>query len=327
MATVIIKDLCKSYGDAPVLSHVDLDVPDGSLTVLLGPSGSGKTTLLHIVAGILQEDSGEILFDGERMNDVPVHQRNAVLVDQSVTLFPHMTVEQNIAFGLDVRKQKKDVVKAKVAELLELVELSGFEKRRPSELSGGQMQRVALARALAVEPRVLLLDEPFSKLDITLRESMRVFVRSLQQKMGITTIMVTHDAAEALSMADRVAVLLDHEICQTGTPEEVYERPVSKLVSEFFGVRNFVTRDGVTYLIRPEEIRIAGRKTDISAEGNVEHVPGTVRNRVYTGDRIQYTVDTEAETLTCLTLGRESFRPGDEVILCLDFDHAIRLED
>lgn len=324
MAEIRMEHISKSYGTAPVLRDISLTVPDGSFTVLLGPSGSGKTTILHLIAGILEADEGVIRFDGDDMTDVPVHKRNAVLVDQSVTLFPHMTVEQNIAFGLRMRKAKKDEVRRKVAELVELVELSGHEKKHPSELSGGQMQRVALARALAVEPRVLLLDEPFSKLDINLRSSMRRFVKDLQQSLGITAIMVTHDAPEALSMADQVAVLLDTQIRQCGAPKDVYEHPVSRAVSEYFGTRNYVEHEGKTYVFRPEEIRFSRTETADCT------VPAVLKDLTYMGEQNRMVLElTGAEgkpPVTVTTPERMAAGPGTEFWLNLDFEHGWTLD-
>ncbi len=318
MATIEIRHLNKKYGDTPVLEDISLTVPDGTFTVLLGPSGCGKTTLLHCIAGILPADSGSVLFDGEPVDDVPIHKRGAVLVDQNVTLFPHMTVEQNIGFGLKMRKEKRDVIRNRVADLIRLVELEGHEKKMPSELSGGQMQRVALARAMAVEPRVLLLDEPFSKLDIGLRASMRAFVKDLVTRMGITTIMVTHDAAEALSMADRVAVLLDRTIAQTGAPADVYEHPVSRVVGDFFGERNYLTvPDGSgtrTVVLRPDEIRL-------SRPGAGEET-GTVLERSYTGEVYRYTVRFRDRELRCATLSHEPFEVGEAVAVSFSLDRA-----
>lgn len=325
MATIECKQLNKSYGDAPVLQDISMTVPDGSFTVLLGPSGSGKTTLLHCVAGILAPDSGSILFDGVPVDDVPAHKRNAVLVDQGVTLFPHMTVEQNIGFGLLMRGEKKAAIRKKVEELVRLVELEGHEKKHPSELSGGQMQRVALARALAVEPNVLLLDEPFSKLDIGLRSSMQTFVRNLVSGMGITTIMVTHDAGEALSMADRVAVLLDTKIVQYDTPETVYERPASRAVSDFFGERNYVQVETdaarETVILRPDEVLLA------PPTGAADERLGTVTARTYTGELYRYEVDVDGQTLLSATLSHTPFEVGETVAVRFSLDGAARLLD
>lgn len=323
MATIEVRQLNKQYGDTPVLEDISLTAQDGTFTVLLGPSGSGKTTLLHCIAGILPTDGGTILFDGNPVDDVPIHKRGAVLVDQNVTLFPHMTVEQNIGFGLKMRKEKREVIREKVRDLIRLVELEGHETKMPSELSGGQMQRVALARAMAVEPQVLLLDEPFSKLDIGLRSSMRAFVKDLVSRMGITTIMVTHDAAEALSMADRVAVLLDRTIAQEGTPTDVYEHPVSRKVGDFFGERNYLTvPDGdstKTIVLRPDEVRLShpveGEKT------------GTVLDVSYTGEVYRYTVAFDGQELRCATMSHDAFEPGEAVAVTYSVDRAAILPD
>lgn len=323
MATIEIRQLSKQYGDTPVLEDISLTVPDGTFSVLLGPSGSGKTTLLHCIAGILPAESGSVLFDGEPVDDVPIHKRGAVLVDQNVTLFPHMTVEQNIGFGLKMRKEKRDVIREEVKDLIRLVELEGHEKKMPSELSGGQMQRVALARAMAVEPRVLLLDEPFSKLDIGLRASMRAFVKDLVTRMGITTIMVTHDAAEALSMADQVSVLLERTIAQTGTPTDVYEQPVSREVGDFFGERNYLTvsdGDGTrTVVLRPDEIVLSR-----PLEGEET---GTVLDRSYTGEVYRYTVEFRGETLLSATLSHDPFEVGEAVSVSFSLDGAASFQD
>lgn len=325
MAEITIDHVSKAYGTTPVLEDVSLNVPEGSLTVLLGPSGSGKTTMLHIIAGLLEKDRGTIEFDGRAIDSLPIHKRGAVLMDQSVTLFPHMTVEQNVAFGLTMRHQNKGETRKKVKELLDLVELSGHEQKKPSELSGGQMQRVALARALAVEPNVLLLDEPFSKLDITLRASMRRFVKDLVQSLGMTTIMVTHDAAEALSMADQVAVLLDHKLEQVGPPEEVYERPASRAVAEFFGERNYVsaTLNGEphTFILRPDEIALVP-----AAEGESGPV-GTVVSREYTGEIYRYEVESEGIRYLCSTMSHEPFPEGILVALQYSLEGAARLRE
>jgi spermidine/putrescine ABC transporter ATP-binding subunit len=225
----------KRFGDAIALQDVSLPIRRGELMTLLGPSGCGKTTLLNLVAGFLVPDSGEIAIDGERVTDVPPHERQIGMVFQSYALFPHMDVAANIGYGLRMRRLPRTEIAARVADALALVKLTGLEDRRPKQLSGGQQQRVALARALIVRPKVLLLDEPFSALDKSLRASMQVEVKEIQRKLGVTTIFVTHDQSEALSLSDRIAVMSEGRIRQCATPDEVYRRPADRFVASFVG--------------------------------------------------------------------------------------------
>jgi spermidine/putrescine ABC transporter ATP-binding subunit len=225
----------KRFGDAIALQDVQLPIRRGELMTLLGPSGSGKTTLLNLVAGFLVPDSGEIAIDGERVTDIPPYKREIGMVFQSYALFPHMDVAANVGYGLRMRRLAEPEIARRVADALALVKLTGLEDRRPKQLSGGQQQRVALARALIVSPKVLLLDEPFSALDKSLRASMQVEVKELQRKLGVTTIFVTHDQSEALSLSDRIAVMSEGRIRQCGTPDEVYRRPADRFVASFVG--------------------------------------------------------------------------------------------
>jgi iron(III) transport system ATP-binding protein len=236
-----------SYGATPVLRDVSIAVEPGEFFALLGPSGSGKSTLLRLIAGFNRAQSGAIHIGGRDVSDVPPWRRNVGMVFQSYALWPHMTVERNVAFGLEERRVAKEEVRRRTAEALELVGLRGFEKRRPSQLSGGQQQRVALARTLAIEPQVLLLDEPLSNLDAKLRVQMRRELRRLHDRLGITTIFVTHDQEEALTMCDRIAVLDQGVVQQVGTPPELYDRPANRFVAEFVGTVNLLqaeVRDG-----------------------------------------------------------------------------------
>ncbi|MBL8556041.1 MAG: sulfate/molybdate ABC transporter ATP-binding protein [Phenylobacterium sp.] len=234
-----IRGISKAYGRFPALKNVSLQARDKEFLALLGPSGSGKTTLLRVLAGLEEPDSGEVRFDGEDFLALPVRKRKVGMVFQHYALFRHMTVAQNIAFGLTVRPARerpgKAEIKRRVTELLDLVQLQGLEKRFPSQLSGGQRQRVALARALAIEPRMLLLDEPFGALDAQVRRELRRWLRELHDRAGVTTVFVTHDQEEALDLADRVAILKDGELVQLGAPNAVYEHPATPFVFDFLG--------------------------------------------------------------------------------------------
>jgi putative spermidine/putrescine transport system ATP-binding protein len=235
---VRFNEVTKRFGEVTALDAVSLAVRPGEFMTLLGPSGCGKTTLLNLAAGFLSPDSGEILIAGERMNDVPTYKREIGMMFQNYALFPHMTVAANIAYGLKARHVAKNDRDRRVEEVLALVRLAGFEDRKPRQLSGGQQQRVALARALVINPTVLLLDEPFSALDKNLRASMQVELREIQRKLGVTTIFVTHDQSEALSLSDRLAVMSEGRIRQLGTPAEIYRKPCDRFVASFVGDAN-----------------------------------------------------------------------------------------
>jgi sulfate transport system ATP-binding protein len=254
---ITVSQVTKRFGDFPALHGIDLKVQPGEFIALLGPSGSGKTTLLRIIAGLEFQDSGQVLFNGEDVSRVGVGDRGVGFVFQNYALFRHMTVAENVAFGLSVKKRrlrprKKDI-KARAEELLRLVHLDGLGDRLPSQLSGGQRQRVALARALAIEPKLLLLDEPFGALDAKVRKDLRRWLRELHQRMGLTSIFVTHDQEEALELADRVVVMDHGRIEQIGTPEEVYMEPASRFVLDFVGETNRLPGD---VHVRPHDIEI-----------------------------------------------------------------------
>jgi putative spermidine/putrescine transport system ATP-binding protein len=228
----------KRFGEVAALNEVSLAIKQGEFMTLLGPSGCGKTTLLNLAAGFLSPDSGEILIAGDRVNDLPTYKRQIGMMFQNYALFPHMSVAGNVAYGLKVRHVPKRERARRVEEALALVRLTGFEDRKPRQLSGGQQQRVALARALVINPTVLLLDEPFSALDKNLRASMQVELREIQRKLNVTTIFVTHDQSEALSLSDRLAVMSEGRIRQLGTPQEIYRQPCDRFVASFVGDTN-----------------------------------------------------------------------------------------
>ena len=240
MASLIVDNLRKSYGNLLAADVGHLEVADGEFVSLLGPSGCGKTTTLHCVAGLVEPDSGRVIIGGRDVTHVPVHKRDLGMVFQNYALFPHLTIFQNVAYGLENRNTERKVMSRLVAEALALVELRGCEDRYPHQLSGGQQQRVALARAIVYRPDVLLLDEPLSNLDAKLRKSMRFELRRLQQQLELTTIFVTHDQQEALSMSDRVVVMNRGRIEQLGTPLEIYERPSTLFVADFMGTSNLI---------------------------------------------------------------------------------------
>jgi sulfate transport system ATP-binding protein len=265
---ITVDGVTRSFGDFKALDDVSLVVPDGSLTALLGPSGSGKSTLLRVIAGLEDPDAGTVTIGEEDVTGVPPQQRNIGFVFQHYAAFKHMTVFDNVAFGLSIRKRPKDEIAARVDELLGIVGLAGFQKRYPSQLSGGQRQRMALARALAVEPRVLLLDEPFGALDATVRKELRVWLRRLHDEVHVTTIVVTHDQEEAMDVAEQIVVMNDGQIEQVGSPRDLYERPANEFVMGFVGEVNRLGED----LIRPHDIEILLEPDGGAHEGQIERV-------------------------------------------------------
>ena len=272
----------KRYGDFNALDNVDFAVPAGSLTALLGPSGSGKSTLLRAIAGLDQPDSGTVTINGQDVTNVPPQRRGIGFVFQHYAAFKHLNVRDNVAFGLKIRKKPKAEIKDKVDNLLEVVGLAGFQTRFPNQLSGGQRQRMALARALAVDPKVLLLDEPFGALDAKVREDLRAWLRRLHDEVHVTTVLVTHDQAEALDVADRIAVLNKGRIEQVGTPTEVYDSPANAFVMSFLGTVSAL--NGI--LVRPHDIRV-GRSPEMAFatdDGTAEST-GVTRATI---DRIVY---------------------------------------
>lgn len=284
-----LRGLVKRYGETAAVDGVDLDVRRGEFFTLLGPSGSGKTTTLRMIAGFERPDEGSVELAGEEVSGRPPFERDVNTVFQDYALFPHLSVADNIAYGLRVKKVPKPERRTRTDEALEMVRLPGLGARKPGQLSGGQRQRVALARAIVNRPRVLLLDEPLGALDLKLRQEMQVELKRIQQEVGITFVYVTHDQEEALTMSDRLAVFNDGRIEQVGAPADVYEHPSSEFIAGFVGVSNVLERGGRRFTIRPEKVRI------VDGDGDGLHTEsGVVRDVAYAGMITRYLVDLEA---------------------------------
>ncbi|MCA0270617.1 MAG: ABC transporter ATP-binding protein [Proteobacteria bacterium] len=280
-----IDSVSKRFGKVVAVDRLSLDIMENEFFALLGASGSGKTTLLRMLAGFETPEEGAILLDGRDISRVPPNRRPVNLMFQSYALFPHMTVEGNIAYGLEMVRLPGPEIRSRVGEIMEITELAPMAGRKPDQLSGGQRQRVALARALVKRPRLLLLDEPLGALDKKLRAAMQLELKRLQTEVGITFIVVTHDQEEALVMADRVAILKDGRLLQVGTPHEVYERPVNRYAADFIGVMNFIEEGGRTIAIRPERIHLFPDRADRTTEGRIAA-------RAYHGLDLQLHVET-----------------------------------
>lgn len=305
-----LKQINKYFGRSHVIKDVNIDFEKGHFVTFLGPSGCGKTTLLRMVAGFYEPDDGEILLKGKRIERIPPYSRNTAMVFQEYALFPHMNVFDNVSYGLRVKNRPKEEIERRVKEALDLMQLKGMEDRFPNQMSGGQQQRVAVARALVMNPEVLLLDEPLSNLDAKLRESVRVELRDIQKKMGLSTIYVTHDQSEALSMSDMIVVLKGGVVHQTGSPQEIYFEPKTPFVADFIGTTNLLSVKGlgentVSYgndripttksvnagqeyclSIRPECLKLVKEAVD----GQV-NVKVTIQNKMFLGEKIRYFVN------------------------------------
>jgi putative spermidine/putrescine transport system ATP-binding protein len=336
MTEVSIEGLTKMYGKVRAVADISMLIADGEFVSLLGPSGCGKTTTLKLIAGFEEASAGAIRFDGSDVVSVPAEKRDIGMVFQNYALFPHMTVKQNLAFGLEMRRVPKPQMQERIARVLDMVQLGGLAGRYPNQLSGGQQQRVALARALVIEPKILLLDEPLANLDAKLREEMRVFIRGLQRRVGITTVYVTHDQAEAMTMSDRVVVMFGGRIAQSGPPADIYQKPVTLEVAQFVGQvnllrgpvvaiadgratvrtpfgdvsvedRGLVGRGGVaTLALRPEALGFAA-----AGEGGA---PGRVTARYYSGSLVDYRVQlASGEELHIQAFPGGQIQEGDEV--------------
>ncbi len=296
-SAVRFRDVCRYFADVKAVDHVNLDIRDGEFFSMLGPSGSGKTTCLRLIAGFERPTSGHIELNGEDVTGVPPFQRDVNTVFQDYALFPHMNVGENVGYGLMVKKAPKREREERVQEMLDMVRLPGLEKRKPSQLSGGQRQRVALARALINNPHVLLLDEPLGALDLKLRQQMQIELKSIQHRVGITFIYVTHDQEEALTMSDRIAVFNAGRIEQIGIPAEIYERPATAFVAGFVGTSNIVKGklaeqvmgQAGTYAVRPEKIHIADPGASVPDDSHC--VSGTICDVIYLGVYTRYVVE------------------------------------
>ncbi|MCP4718751.1 MAG: ABC transporter ATP-binding protein [Desulfobacteraceae bacterium] len=353
-AFVRFKGIEKQYGKVVAVKKMDLEIPEGALVTLLGPSGCGKTTLLRMLAGLETPTCGDIYIKGKRINDTPIHKRNLGMIFQNYALFPHKTIFDNVAFGLKYRSTLKKDIQEKVEKALETVRLPGVGNRMPSQLSGGQQQRIALARAIVIEPDVLLMDEPLSALDENLREDMRREIDNLQQDLGVTTIFVTHDQREALSMSDKVVVMKDGFIQQEGNPEEVYNNSANHFVADFLGHSNFINAivgekktnfievrladnslclvspageflagDRADIVIRAQKMTL-GYKTDFIKDEEMNYFFGKIVDRSYMGGEVSYFVELpEKQVLHVISfVKRTPYRRGDEVYIRVDPFHC-----
>ena len=316
-ADVGVAGVRKTYGDVVAVDNVDLNVAAGEFFTLLGPSGSGKTTTLRMIAGFEQPDTGTITLGGEDITRRPPYSRDVNTVFQDYALFPHMTVAENVGYGLKVKRVPRRERAAKVAQVLGMVRLEAYGGRKPVQLSGGQRQRVALARSIVNEPKVLLLDEPLGALDLKLRQEMQVFLKGLQQDLAMTFLYVTHDQEEALTMSDHIAVFNDGRIEQVGSPADVYERPATEFVAGFVGTSNIVERGGRRLSVRPERITLNGHGD-----------PGTIEDVVFVGAFKRLVVRTDAgEQLTVVRANDgSSIAPGTRVHVSWDDADAYEIQ-
>lgn len=336
MSKITVKNIEKSFRGIKILNNIHFEVEEGKVVSLLGPSGCGKTTTLNIIAGLINPDKGDILLGDYSIAKLPVEKRGTVIVFQEHLLFPHLNVEENIGFGLKMARRPKPFIKQQVEKMLELVKLTGSNKKYPHQLSGGQKQRIALARALAVEPKVLLLDEPFSSLDSLLRVEMRELTLEIQRELNITTILVTHDREEALMSSDKIAVILNGEIKQFGTPEQLYQQPNSMEIANFFGEKNYIhgmVKDGrftseiiqflteatdseeAKAMIKPEDIKIFPEETKV--------LKGKILSSKYAGERVYYTILVNGVELKVISHEQLVYKAGDKVSIEFVLDQPL----
>ena len=332
-AAVSFQRVSRHFGQVRAVDDVSLEIAEGEFFAMLGPSGSGKTTCLRLIAGFEQPSSGHIEIFGQTAEGLPPYKRNVNTVFQDYALFPHMTVGENVAYGLMIKGVGRAERDAKALDSLSMVKLKGFEQRRPSQLSGGQRQRVALARALVNQPKVLLLDEPLGALDLKLREQMQEELKALQKQLGITFVFVTHDQGEALSMANRVAIFNDGKIVQEGTPNDVYERPRSRFVADFVGSSNllppeFAMAHGGTKAwtsLRPEKIKVAAPGEPV--HGNQHTVSGHIISIQYQGAVTRISTDVEGIRIAAVVPAlNEIFKEGDPVRLAWETHNLVAMD-
>lgn len=334
MSKITMKNIEKSFGEIRILNGINFEVNEGEFVSLLGPSGCGKTTTLKLIAGLILPDKGEVFLGNQNITNWQIEKRGAVIVFQNHLLFPHLNVEQNIGFGLKMAKCPKNEIKAQVEKMIKLVKLERMNHKYPHQLSGGQQQRIALARALAIEPKVLLLDEPFSSLDRKLREDMGELTLDIQRELKITTVLVTHDKEEALMYSDRIAMMLDGQIKQFGTPEELYQRPNSIEVANFLGEKNYISgyieneifiseivkfhiekaaNKLAMVMIKPEDI-------EIFPEG-IKRLEGTIQSKKYAGERIYYSVLVKGIVLKVISQSLTLYHEGDKVTIEINLNN------
>ena len=335
MSRLILKDLVKKFDDVAAVNHVSLEVDEGEFVTLLGPSGCGKTTTLRTIAGFYQPDQGEIYFNDRLVNNIPPAKRNTAMCFQSYALFPHMNVWDNIAFGLKMRKIPQEEQKTRVAQALEMMSLSGMDKRMPGQLSGGQQQRVALARAIVTQPDILLFDEPLSNLDAKLRVQVRVEIKEMQKRLGITSIYVTHDQDEALAISDRIVVMNQGQIEQVGDPQQIYLHPTTSFVASFIGLANIlsgriVAREGARVQLELPFGRLWAFAGDLRAavgdtvkfsfrpenvvryrEGAANKIEATILHAIFMGDAIDLFLDAKGTRLRARAESVARLKPGD----------------
>ncbi len=339
MAVLQAQGLYKSYGQVKALDDVNIEIEDSELLAVIGPSGSGKTTLLRSIAGFVQLDSGKIFIKSKDITDLPPEKRNVAMFFQNYALWPHMTVFENVAYGLKIRRYDKKAIREKVEWALDFLDIKSLAERKPNQLSGGQQQRVALARAIVVQPDVLLLDEPLSNLDAKIRMRIRFELKALQKKLQIATLYVTHDQEEALSIADRIAVMHNGKVLQIGTPQQVYKEPVNLFVADFIGVNSIVRikpldkdivkvgnlefqpQQGVLHLvIRAEEARVLPAKEHVTLKEGDLKLEGIIMGKLYLGSKHRYEIKIHGIEEILFINSEEAFKINEQIQIIIPKD-------